>query len=159
MSADKHQFSYWLDAIPVTASDDRCNAFYKALVDNDIARPNGPLYVEFDACATPPEFAGEVNPDWGTVAEDESLLENLTAIAKDFPDFDISFREIDEEDHAIERLTKFHEGEIVHSAASRVISADDLYDMPTVRDIAEYLEDKGYSALSADILKIFKNNP
>ena len=159
MSADKHQFSYWLDAVPVNGADDRCDEFYKALVDKDIARPNGPMYVEFNACGHPASFAGQIEPDWGTVAEDESLLEILTDIAKDFPDFNIDFREIDEEDHSVERLTKFHDGKIIHSAASRVISADELYDMPTVRSIAKYLDDKGYATLSADILKNFKNNP
>lgn len=147
----RHEFSYWLTAKPVSGLlDESADAFVEALQNQGVAEPDGDLYMEIDI--TSMEITGEVNPDIGTVPENNSLLEGLKIVAAQFPQFDIEFQEIDEEDHSHETLTKFHDGKIVEEGMSRTVGPDSKYDQPTVTAIADYLDRNGYHRL-AEVIK------
>lgn len=93
----RYQFSYWLEA---AGSLDDCKAFNKALEAKNII----PEYLALTRTSQSSEgvvrFFYEVDPQWGTVEEIESLPDDVEKIVQDLPNLKITLECINEEDHA-----------------------------------------------------------
>lgn len=93
----RYQFSYWLEA---AGCFDDCNAFNKALEAKNII----PEYLTLTRTSQSSDdivrFFYEVDPQWGTVEEIESLPDDIEKIAQDLPNLKITLECINEEDHA-----------------------------------------------------------
>ena len=93
---------------------------------------------------------GEVNPNEGTIEEDDSMVEQLDKIAAQFPDYDFVFEERDEDDHANVALTTWVGGNNMGTAYARTLEPREL-DKVTIDAIVAFLLDSEYD-LAADLV-------
>lgn len=157
----RHQCSYWLTAVfagnPV--AEENLKPGTKSPKDLMAALESSALSVKNGGVMT---FSlengfvcGEVESEKGTTEQDNSLVHTVAEIAKKFGRYEISFLELDEEDHANQVLTTFSRGKTSSVSHARIIDAGQAYDDETVDMIAVHLARKGFHEAADEIRRTF----
>lgn len=151
----RNQYSYWFEAKLNRAVPDpqAChNALLAELNNTELAMPAG--FMVFETTAN--GVHGEVNPNYGTVEETSEAVDITTQIASKFPEYDIELLEHDEDNQSNQILTTYSHGVETGKFYARLIEPPTRYDEETVKAIAEYLTEKGFNDMAAEIRSTFQ---
>lgn len=156
----RHQYSYWLTAEdpgrthPLSEWYERVLA---AMLDAGIAGPGNALSVTRDDATL--SLEAEVQPQWGTVEQDDGIPESVGKIAAQFPHLSFTLMENDEEDRSVQCLRRWENGTLAEESHARIIPADERYDRETVEAVAEFVRDEfqDMGAVADAILDAFRN--
>lgn len=148
----RHNYSYWLTAEP--AKDITHKHTLKELLDalqkSNLAGDEHWTCMVFGI--SDGQISGEVNPHVGTIEESRDLVETVSQIAAQFPDFDFTFLENDEEDKSVAIHTTWHNGQQVRQGHKRVVEPDMDYDPVTLKAVISHLNMHGF-VLAANVIK------
>lgn len=156
----KHQYSYWLTAEDPGRThplSDWYERVLSAMLDAGIAGPGNALSVTRED--TTLSLEAEVQPQWGTVEQDDGIPETIGKIAAEFPYLSFSLMENDEEDKSVQCLRRWENGTLTKKSHARIVPADERYDRETVEAVAEFVRDEfqDMGAVADAILDTFQN--
>lgn len=156
----RHQYSYWLTAEDPGRThplSDWYERVLAAMLDAGIAGPGNALSVTRDDATL--SLEAEVQPQWGTVEQDDGIPESIGKIAAEFPYLSFTLMENDEEDRSVQCLRRWEKGTLAGESRARIVPADERYDRGTVEAIAEFVrnEFQDMDAVADAILDAFRN--
>jgi len=127
------------------------------MLDAGIAGPGNALSVTRDDDAL--SLEAEVQPQWGTVEQNDGIPEAVGKIAAEFPYLSFCLMENDEEDRSIQCLRRWENGTLAEEAHARIVPADERYDRETVEAVAKFVRDEfqDMDAVADAILDTFRN--
>lgn len=135
------EYSYWLSVEPKDANVDMpaesasLDDVLRALRRSDMAFPRGSMVFDI----VDGRISGEVRPEDGTTPEDEGLIGILREIVTEFPFYQFTFCENNEEDKSIQRTTLFSDGAWVSEQHARLLAPDE-YDKETIDAVVAYIQ-------------------
>ena len=138
----RYDYSYWLNATPITGNPDP-DDFIKAMRANELLYPEGSLVTEIHDDGS---ISAEVRPEDGTVEEDEYIVGNLDKVAAACPEYEITLRATNEEDHSQNAVTTWLNGQNTGTAYGRMIDPgeyDDVSINAALEKVFETLREQG----------------
>lgn len=156
----RHQYSYWLTAEDPGKThplSDWYERVLSAMLDAGIAGPGNALSVTRDDDAL--SLEAEVQPQWGTVEQDDGIPEAVGKIAAEFPYLSFCLMENDEEDRSVQYLRRWENGALAEESRARIVPADERYDRETVEAVAKFVRDEfqDMGTVADAILDAFRN--
>lgn len=156
----RHQYSYWLTAEDPGKThplSDWYERVLSAMLDAGIAGPGNALSVTRDDDAL--SLKAEVQPQWGTVEQDDGIPEAVGKIAAEFPYLSFCLMENDEEDRSVQYLRRWENGALAEESRARIVPADERYDRETVEAVAKFVRDEfqDMGTVADAILDAFRN--
>lgn len=156
----RHQYSYWLTAEDPGKThplSDWYERVLSAMLNAGIAGPGNALSVTRDDDAL--SLEAEVQPQWGTVEQDDGIPEAVGKIAAEFPYLSFCLMENDEEDRSVQYLRRWENGALAEESRARIVPADERYDRETVEAVAKFVRDEfqDMGAVADAILDAFRN--
>lgn len=156
----RHQYSYWLTAEDPGKThplSDWYERVLSAMLNAGIAGPGNALSVTRDDDAL--SLEAEVQPQWGTVEQDDGIPEAVGKIAAEFPYLSFCLMENDEEDRSVQYLRRWENGALAKESRARIVPADERYDRETVEAVAKFVRDEfqDMGTVADAILDAFRN--
>lgn len=156
----RHQYSYWLTAEDPGKThplSDWYERVLSAMLNAGIAGPGNALSVTRDDDAL--SLEAEVQPQWGTVEQDDGIPEAVGKIAAEFPYLSFCLMENDEEDRSVQYLRRWENGALAEESRARIVPADERYDRETIEAVAKFVRDEfqDMGTVADAILDAFRN--
>lgn len=141
----RNEYSYWLTVRPGPSASTSLRQMLEILKRSDLGPSDAGLHFTLDD----KEIRGEVNPDAGTMPQDDDISKTVETLALQHADYDFELTEMDEEDKSNGRTLIWHEGKKIFDNYTRIVPSENKYDDVTTKAIIEYLESLGHGDIAA----------